>query len=153
MENQPTKKMFIGLYTHAIDSKNRVFIPSQLRRITKNRKNSYIVSRGLEKCLYLFETGRWSEIVGKFETFNWSDKSEQRAFKRMLLAGAVETIPDPHGRVLLPSHLVEYAGIRDEVTIIGMGDRIEIWDSVKWKKYSSGFGEKSFRMLAEKLDI
>jgi len=152
MANNGSKKMFVGLYIHAIDAKNRIFIPSQFRR-SKPSKNPYIISRGLEKCLYLFESERWGDIIGKFENLSWSDKTAQRAFKRMLLAGAVETYSDSHGRLLLPSHLMEYAGIKDEVAVVGMGDRLEIWDSGRWKAYSSGLGEKSFRALAEKLDI
>lgn len=141
--------MYVGFFLHAVDKKNRIFIPYRFR----SGKNNYVISRGLEKCLWLFDSVTWSEILGKFETLSWRDKSKQRAFKRMLLAGAVECGIDAQGRLIIPSHLREYAGIRKESAVIGMGDRIEIWDGSVWKKYSTGFGEKAFGMLADKLDI
>lgn len=141
--------MYVGYFLHAVDKKNRIFIPYRFR----SGKNNYVLSRGLEKCLWLFDSPRWSQILDKFENLSWQDKSKQRAFKRTLLAGAVECGMDSQGRLIIPSHLMEYADIRKESSVIGMGDRIEIWDSDVWKKYSADFGEKSFAALAEKLDI
>lgn len=141
--------MFIGFYLHTLDKKNRIFLPSKFR----DKKSEFVISRGFEHCLYLFDKNSWIKILNKFDTVSWSDKAEQRAFKRILLAGAIEVKVDTLGRILLPSHLIDYACIKKTVVIIGMGDRVEIWDEKRWKDYSSGFAEKAFSSLSDKLDL
>ncbi len=141
--------MYIGFFLHSVDKKNRIFIPSKFR--TKN--SHYIISRGFERSLYLFDKNTWLRVLEKFESLSWSDKSQQRAFKRILLAGATENKIDWQGRLLLPMHLLEYSGIKKNTAIIGMGDRIEIWDAKRWKDYSSSVAEKAFKSLSDKLDV
>ena len=114
--------MYIGFFLHTVDKKNRIFIPARFRA----KRATYIVSRGFEECLYLFDKNTWLKVLQKFDSLAWSDKAKQRAFKRVLLAGATETKIDWQGRLLLPSHLVEYSGIRKTAAVIGMGDRLKI---------------------------
>ncbi|MHB9154692.1 MAG: division/cell wall cluster transcriptional repressor MraZ, partial [Endomicrobiales bacterium] len=81
------------------------------------------------------------------------DKVQERAFKRALLSGAHEVKPDFQGRVLIPQPLKEYAAIRSEIIIIGVGSRLEVWDQATWKKYYLRHADVSFKDLAGKLEI
>ncbi len=141
--------MYIGYHEHSLDKKHRIFIPAKFR----SKKNEFIVSRGFERCLYLFDNEKWLRVLEKFDAISWSDKAAQRAFKRVILSGAVKVEVDSQGRMLLPSHLLSYSGIKNAAAVIGMGDRIEIWDKKKWMEYSSGVAEKAFMALSSKLDM
>ncbi|OGS19358.1 MAG: division/cell wall cluster transcriptional repressor MraZ [Elusimicrobia bacterium RIFOXYA2_FULL_50_26] len=141
--------MYIGQYTHSFDSKNRLFLPSRFR----TRSALFVLTRGLEECLYLYDTAAWQKVIIKLEELSLPDKIEERAFKRALLSGANEVVPDNQGRILLPQNLIEYAAIGKEVMIIGVGNRLEIWDSKRWEKYFREKADTSFRNMAAKLEI
>ena len=137
--------MFIGEYKYSIDNKNRLFIPSKFR--TGIRK--FIITRGLENCLFMYPANKWKEISFKFKKLPLA-KAEARAFLRVLLSGATECDVDRQGRILVPKNLCTYAKIKQNIVIIGVLDRIEIWDKDVWQTYS-GKAVKSFTDLAEKL--
>ena len=141
--------MYIGQYSHTIDPKNRLFLPSALRGNTK----SFILTQGLEGCLFLYDMQTWKKVLDKLENLSLSDKMQERAFKRALLSGAHELAVDTQGRVLIPKNLKEFAQIKLEVVIIGVGNKIEIWDLPKWKKYFKDKAEVSLKKLADKLEI
>ena len=141
--------MYIGQYVHSFDTKNRLFLPSRFR----HRSALFILTRGLEECLYLYDTAAWQKVITKLEELSLPDKIEERAFKRALLSGANEVVPDNQGRILLPQNLIEYAAIGMEVMIIGVGNRLEIWDNKRWEKYFREKADASFRNMAAKLEI
>lgn len=141
--------MYIGQYIHSLDSKNRVFLPARFR--SKNK--SFVITRGLENCLYLYDTFAWENVLQKLENLSLADKIEERAFKRVLLSGAHEAIPDAQGRILIPQPLKEHADIKSEIIIIGVGSRLEIWDHAQWNAYYQQHVDVSFKNLAGKLEI
>lgn len=110
-----------------MDSKNRLIIPSKFREVLGD---AFMVSRGLDECLYIFEQSEWDVFEGKIKKLPLSDKKARR-FGRFLLAGAACVEVDKQGRILLPSSLVEFAGLQKDVVLLGVGSRIEIWSREK----------------------
>ena len=141
--------MYIGQYNHSIDAKNRVFLPAKYR----SKHKHFILTRGLESCLYLYDLQSWDTVLQKLEDLSLPDKMQERAFKRALLSGANEAAPDSQGRILIPQTLCAYAGIKNEIIIIGVGNRLEIWDSTQWNAYYNQHADVSFRTLASTLEI
>ncbi|MCB4792580.1 MAG: division/cell wall cluster transcriptional repressor MraZ [Elusimicrobia bacterium] len=141
--------MYIGRYNHTIDTKNRLFIPSILREKSK----LFILTQGLEGCLFLYDMKTWEKVLTKLENLSLPDKTEERAFKRALLSGAHELYLDTQGRVLIPKNLKDFAKIKRDAVIVGVGNRIEIWDEQKWKNYSKEKAEISLKKLAVKLEL
>jgi MraZ protein len=141
--------MYIGQYNYTVDSKNRLFLPVQFRE----EKKSFIITQGLEACLFLYDSNGWKKVLTKLDELSLPNKIEERAFKRALLSGANESSPDFQGRILIPKNLKEYAGIITDVMIIGVGSRVEIWDKKKWDKYFKQKADTSFKKLAGKLEI
>lgn len=141
--------MYIGQYKHTIDSKNRLFLPSGFR----GKNDVFILTQGLEGCVYLYDMAYWKKVLEKLDSLSLSDKVEERAFKRLLLSGAFKTSLDFQGRILMPKNLKEYAKIKSEVIIIGVGNRAELWDIRRWSKYYKQKANISFRKIAGKLEI
>ncbi|MBD3208141.1 MAG: division/cell wall cluster transcriptional repressor MraZ [Candidatus Nealsonbacteria bacterium] len=123
--------MFIGEYSHTIDSKRRLAIPSNLR---KNLGKKAVLTRGIDSCLVLYPIKEWKELAKKLEALPTS-KTDARGFVRLILSGAVDVSLDKLGRILIPDYLNEYAGLKKNVAVIGISNKIEIWDEEKWKNY------------------
>jgi MraZ protein len=141
--------MYIGQYVHTLDVKNRLFLPAKFRE--KNK--AFIITRGLESCLYLYDILIWNKVLQKLENLSLKNKMQERAFKRALLSGAHEIKPDFQGRILIPQALAGYAALGTDTIIIGVGNRLEIWNHAGWKKYYKKHAEVSFRELSGKLDV
>lgn len=141
--------MYIGQFNHTLDVKNRVFLPARFR----GKNKTFILTRGLESCLYLYDLSGWDKVLQKLEDLSLPDKIEERAFKRALLSGAHEAVPDTQGRILIPQTLKDYAGVTTEIMIIGVGNRLEIWDRSRWEGYYNAQADVSFKNLAGKLEI
>jgi len=139
--------MFVGLYRYAVDLKGRLFLPAKFRA-----KNHFIVTIGLDKCLYVYPKNTWEKLENKLEILEFKNKSEERAFKRVLLSGATEVVPDAQGRILIPQTLRNYAGIKKDVVIIGASYKIEIWAVDIWRAYYKS-AEKIFAKHAGSLEI
>lgn len=121
----------MGEFTHGVDKKNRIIIPSKMR---ESLGDIFYISKGLDGCLWVFPEKEWKAFSAKLEKLPLSNKNA-RDFKRFFLSGATEMEPDKMGRVLLPASLMEYAGILAEVVSVGMTDKVEIWSKEKWKAY------------------
>lgn len=115
--------MLIGEYRHNIDDKGRLIIPSKFR---EDIGNEFIVTRGLDGCLFVYSKERWQMIVSKLETLPFT-KKDVRTFNRFFLSSASICEFDKQGRINLPSPLINYAKLKKECTIIGVNDRLEIW--------------------------
>lgn len=140
--------MFTGFFQHSLDKKNRLFIPAKFRSEKKQNKE-FILTCGLEKCLFMYNLAGWSNIEAKLKMLPLT-KADARAFMRIFLSGATKTVVDTQGRILVPKNLCTYANIRKEVVIIGIMDRIEIWSKGKWSIYSQKSYTK-FTKISEKL--
>jgi MraZ protein len=136
--------MFIGEYQHTIDEKGRVAVPVKFRL---DLSKGAVVTRGLDRCLFVYPMDAWKRLAGKLTQLPIS-QSKSRAFARLMLAGAMDVETDKQGRVSLPEYLREYAGMKKNVVIAGLYDRLEIWDESAWKKYKSTT-EKDSNEIAE----
>jgi MraZ protein len=127
--------MLIGEYQHFLEEKGRLAIPAKLRKINGADISVYVVTKGLEHCLFMYPLSEWEErIVKRMDGLALGNKSA-REFKRFILGSAAEVLPDGQGRVNIPQNLREYAGIDKEVTISAVGDRIELWDTQTWRDH------------------
>lgn len=142
--------MFYGEYLHTLDRKGRIILPSKFRDAAKaNFVEKLYLTRGLDKCLFMFAEEEWKLQEQKFRTMSFT-KQESRKFNRIYFSGAVEIIPDKQGRILVPQYLKDFAGIKREVIIIGVSNRIEIWSRDSWGDFYN-LSKESFEDIAEKL--
>lgn len=138
--------MFIGEYQHNLDSKGRMAIPAKFRQ---KLGAGAIITRGLDRCLFIFDAKEWEILAQKLIALPLA-QANSRAFVRLMLAGAVDVELDKQGRILIPDYLREYAGLKKQVIVAGLYNRIEIWDSEAWKQYKNKTESHSDE-IAEKL--
>ncbi len=120
--------MLIGEYEHTLDAKGRLSMPSKLRR---DMGEAFIVTKGLDGCLFAFSSEEWKNFETKLKALPVSDKNA-RNFVRFFLAGATECELDKQGRFLIPSNLRTAANLEKDAVIIGVGTRLEIWNKETW---------------------
>ena len=120
--------MLIGEYRHNIDEKGRLIIPSKFR---EDIGNSFVVTRGLDGCLFVYSLIEWEKIVAKLKRLPFT-KKDARTFMRFFLASATICEFDKQGRINLVNSLIEYADLKKECVIIGVNDRLEIWSLDKY---------------------
>ncbi|MFV0519435.1 MAG: division/cell wall cluster transcriptional repressor MraZ [Lachnospirales bacterium] len=137
--------MFLGEYSHNIDLKGRLIVPSKIR---ENLSASFVVTKGLDNCLFLYNIEDWTVLSDKIKALPVTDKSV-RQFVRFFFGGACELEIDAQGRILLPNNLREFAGFNKEIITIGVSNRVEIWAKENYDEYSENnvFDE----VLAEKM--
>lgn len=117
--------MLIGEYHHSIDEKNRLIIPSKLR---EELGSEFVVTRGLDRCLFVYPMEEWQKIVNKLSNLPFT-KKDARDFSRFFLSGATISVFDKQGRINITSPLVKYANLNKDCVIIGVNERLEIWNS------------------------
>ena len=139
------EKMFIGEYRHAIDSKNRIIVPSKFR---EELGDNFVLTKGLDGCIYAYSFDEWKKLEEKLKTLPLTSK-DARAFVRFFFSGANETTIDKQGRALIPISLIEYANIEKDIVSIGVSTRIEIWSKEKWDEYNDA--NIDFEAIAEKM--
>ena len=125
--------MLIGEYEHSLDAKGRLIMPAKIR---EDIGEKFIVTKGLDGCLFGFSQKEWNNFEEKLKTLPLTNKNA-RDFVRFFLSGAIECEIDKQGRFLIASNLREYSSLEKEAVIIGVGTRIEIWNKEKWKTYNS----------------
>jgi MraZ protein len=138
--------IFTGEYTYSIDEKKRLAIPAKMR---PGLGTKGMITRGLDKCLYLFTTKEWEVMVEKISKMPLAG-SDSRSFTRFFLTGAMEVVLDNLGRVLIPDFLKKYAGLNRKVVVAGVSNHIEIWDETKWQEYRDKT-ETASEEIAERL--
>ena len=138
--------MLIGEYIHTLDEKKRVSLPVKFR---KEIGKKIIVTAGLDNCLWIFTENQWKKISEKLSKFSML-QADNRSFNRYMFGSATEVEVDTIGRILLPEFLVIRADLKTKVAIVGVEDRVEIWNEDDWKKYKTVV-EKRADQLAEKL--
>ena len=138
--------MFMGEYHHSIDDKGRLIIPAKFR---SELGDKFIITRGIESCLFAYPEKRWEEIVHKLESLPFT-KKDARNFTRFFMSGATVAEFDKQGRINITSPLITYAGIQKDCVVIGTGDRLEIWAKDAWENF---FNSASINMsdIAENL--
>lgn len=138
--------MFIGEYIYSIDEKKRLAIPAKFRTALGKKA---ILTRGIDNCLVLYPIKEWQILAKKLQSLPTS-RTEARGFVRIMLSGAVDVVFDKLGRILIPDYLKSYASLKKNVAILGLSNRIELWDEEKWLDYKKKT-ETSTGEIAEKL--
>lgn len=122
--------MFMGQYSHTIDEKGRIIIPAKIRN---DLGNNFIVTRGLDGCLFIYSNTEWTNIINKYKEL--PDSKDKRSFMRVFLSGATVCEYDKQGRINIPQSLIDYANLTKECMIVGVFDRLEIWSKENWDNF------------------
>ncbi|MEA2112744.1 MAG: division/cell wall cluster transcriptional repressor MraZ [Patescibacteria group bacterium] len=138
--------MLIGEYTHTIDSKKRVSLPTKFRT---SMGKKMVMTKGADNCVYVYTVAEWKKMSEKLSNLLMGP-TDQRKFKRLMTTGAAEISTDSIGRVLIPDFLKTYAKLKTRVVFTGVGDHVEVWDEKTWKAYREKI-ENQADVLAEKL--
>jgi len=138
--------VFIGEYAHSLDAKSRLIVPAKFRG---ELGNNFVMTRGLEGCLFVFPQDKWQIIAEKISSLPLM-KKDARKFSRLFLAGATEAETDKSGRFIIPAGLIEHAALQKECTIIGVQNRIEIWSKERWRAFNDT-SSAEYEELAEEL--
>jgi MraZ protein len=126
---------FMGMYEYSVDSKGRVNVPLKMRKnLTPESNDTFVVTRGFEKCISVYPLNEWNMIEKRVNSLN-SFKEKDRLFQRTFLMWASHQEFDSQSRISLPRNLLDYAEIKSEVKIIGVGERIEIWNPQIFSTY------------------
>lgn len=135
----------MGEFHHNIDEKGRLIIPSKIRYELGEK---FIITRGLDKCLFVYPLNEWENIIKKYREL--PNTKDARNFMRFFLSGASECEFDKQGRINISGPLVSYASLNRECVIIGVNDRIEIWSKEMWDGFI-GDNEENFSDIADHL--
>src|SRR4030042_1346245 len=139
--------MFYGEYLHSIDRKGRLILPAKFREAAKAHFiEKFFVTRGLDKCLFMFSEEEWRAQENKFKAIPFT-KQQARTFNRLYFSGAQEVTFDTQGRILLPQYLKDFAEIKKDVVVVGVSNRIEIWAKDKWEEFYKN-SRQSFEEIA-----
>ncbi|NLK86064.1 MAG: division/cell wall cluster transcriptional repressor MraZ [Clostridiaceae bacterium] len=126
--------MFYGEFQHTVDPKGRIIIPAAFR---DELKSKFMVTKGLEGCLFIFSMPKWDSLVEKIETLPLSN-NKAREFSRFFFSSAAQCELDKHSRILVPQDLRSHAGLEKDISIVGVGNRVEVWNKDRWKEYMDG---------------
>ena len=138
--------MFLGTHEPKLDTKGRIILPARFR---EDLADGLVITKGQERCLYVFPANEFSVITEKLRLAPVTEKSA-RDYLRVMFAGAHDEIPDKQGRVTIPTGLREYASLEKDCVVIGANTRVEIWDSTSWNKYLKD-REKSFADVSKEV--
>jgi len=140
---------FFGQYLQRLDAKHRAVVPRKFREAIGEAelRNGLFVTRGFDKCLFLFPASLWEQVAAEFSAAHFTGFNA-RMLQRLFFSEAVEVEPDRTGRILLPDRLRELAGIGDEVLFIGASNRVELWSPSRWAALKEAH-EEQFEELAE----
>ncbi len=126
---------FKGSYEYSVDSKGRINIPSRLRKyVSPDANDTFIVTRGYEKCLFVYPLDEWNRLEQSIRDLSPTNP-KHRFFMRTLLELATESQLDGQSRVTIPRELLQFAGIENDVLILGVLERIELWNPIVYKEY------------------
>jgi len=138
--------MFIGEYHHTIDEKGRIIIPARFR---DELGSSFIVTRGIESCLFVYPNKNWEQICEKLNSLPFTRK-DARVFNRFFMSGATNVELDKQGRINISSPLITHANLKKDCVVIGTGDRLEIWSKEDWDSFFNS-NKDSMSDIAENL--
>jgi MraZ protein len=138
--------MLMGTYTPKLDDKGRLFLPAKFR---DQLSEGLVVTRGQERCLTVWPMRAFEQLAGQAQEAPVTDKAV-RDYTRLLFAGASDDQPDKQGRLTIPPMLRDYASLSKDVIVIGVGNRLEIWDAARWQDYTEA-REQAFSDLSDEV--
>lgn len=137
--------MFMGEYNHTIDDKGRITIPSKIR---EQLGTNFIITRGIDKCLFVYPKTEWEKVINKYKEL--PNTKDARNFMRFFLSGATQNDFDKQGRINIANSLINYASLKKDCVIIGVNERLEIWDKDSWDNFILE-NEENLSDIADKL--
>lgn len=123
--------MFLGRETKLIDAKGRLAIPARFREVAGAGARLVVTRKVLDPCLEVYTEADWRDFMERLQNLS-QVKPEARRYRRLVYSGAEACNLDRQGRILLPAHLREYAGLDREAVVVGHGTTFEIWDAARW---------------------
>ena len=138
--------MFLGTHNPRLDDKGRLFLPAKFR---ERMAEGLVVTRGQERCLYVFPMDEFVRVSQQLRSAPMTSKAV-RDYLRVFLSGASDEVPDKQGLITIPAGLRQYAGLSRDFTVIGAGERVEVWDTEAWERYLSST-EQAFSDQAEEV--
>lgn len=140
---------FSSEYECRLDAKGRIVLPARIKaNLPEASGGNIVITRGFEPCLVIYPLGEWRKVFSKVAGLNEFNE-EYRNFQRNFLRGNTETELDNNGRLLIPKTLIRHAQLDKEVIVVGMGNRIEVWNPEMYEKFLIT-DQKEFSKLAEK---
>lgn len=137
--------MFMGEYNYSIDEKGRLTIPVKLR---EQLGHDFIITRGLDNCLFIYPKNEWDKVIEKYREL--PNTKDARNFMRFFLSGATISELDKQGRINIANSLIKYAGLQKDCVIIGVNERLEVWDKDRWNNFIEA-NEDIISDIADKL--
>lgn len=137
--------LLMGEYHHTIDEKGRITIPSKVRY---DLGESFVVTRGLDRCLYVYPKKEWETIITKYQKL--PNTKDARNFMRFFLSGATTCEFDKQGRINIQVPLIHYAELKKDCVIVGVSDHLEIWSQELWQQLLDE-NEENFSVMADSL--
>ena len=151
-----TKNTFIGEYSYSLDSKGRINMPAKFRQaLSKDNKSTFVITRGMDSCIWVYSLNQWLEIEKSLRSLSSLSKIH-RTFVRNTARYATPSTYDKQGRITIPPSLIDYAGLEKDVLIIGMVNKMEIWNTEnleKTEKEALEIDLAAYDELAEKITI
>ncbi len=126
---------FKGRYAYSVDNKGRIALPAKLRKsVSPAANDTFIITRGFEQCLFLYPQDEWNRLEDSIRNLSPSNP-QHRFFVRTLLQWSSDCQLDSQARISIPQDLQKFAGIENEVLILGVLERIEIWNPKNYEEY------------------
>lgn len=132
--NESAAFEFTGTYNHGLDAKGRLTLPSAFREHLNETASAKFAIWLDKQCIAIYPLPVWKQFLAKLQSLPWTD-ARSESVKRVILSSAFNCEVDRQGRTVLPPHLRELVGIGREVTLVGKGQFVEIWDRAKWTEY------------------
>ena len=142
---------FLGEFEATLDAKGRFLLPAGFKKqLPEGESSRFIINRGFEKCLALYPVKNWEPLFADISKLNDFDP-RVREFRRYFLNGATEVEPDSAGRLLIPPNLKIHADLQKDIVLVAAVNKIEIWDSSKYKQLFDTFSPDAFSSLAKEV--
>jgi len=141
--------MFLGEFNHTIDDKGRLTIPAKFR---DELESGVVITRGLDGCLWAYGRSEWEALAEKIAKLPTTNPAA-RNFSRFVFSSAFDSIPDRQGRILLPQNLRDYASIQNETIVIGVKNKLEIWNPAKWSEVVTAVEQDTEAIVAQLQDL
>ncbi len=127
----------LGTHSYQLDPKGRVSLPAKFRAAFVD---GCWITVGQDRCLYVFPRAEWERRSDEVASSPLSD-ADGRAYSRLFFGSSEEATLDGQGRVTIPQRLREAVGIDQEVVVLGVRDRMEVWDRQTYDSYTQGFAD------------
>lgn len=138
--------MFLGTHSPRLDDKGRLALPAKFR---PELEGGLVICKGLDRCLFVFPTTEFHNFTKALSEAPITDR-RVRNYGRTLFAGASNEALDSQGRITVPTQLREYANLAKECVVVGVNNRLEVWEAQAWASYAEE-ADAAFADIAEEV--